>query len=469
MIDLIQKALEAKRESKPIEFKEYFDPTSNSDWCEIIKDIVAIANSGGGVILIGVDNAGKPCDTLPDAISHIDPADISNKIYKYTGSTDLTFEISEVKKEERNILAFAIQPATIPIVFIKPGTYDVGSGKQHSAFSVGTIYFRHGAKSEPGTTEDIRKVIEWRLETIRKTWIKGLRKVVQAPQGSQILTVLPSGRIDGSIRAVKDPKATPVFLTRDRKRSSGLLVHEEISEGIFEEINNVLDANNALSKGQQKFYLGEPVYYRIYAERQYVVPNDANIALLLDSAVFNFYSPALFWVLQLPINIVAKIYSGLFFQPKSPNIHHLLRMSILIGKTFSEWIYNKWHEKWKDHPQPPSFYYTFKRMLSYLDEEVDFRIIAARTTINGQFSIEGEVPISNMKLIENPDKASILLSSLCNRIFNGENSLRTIARQLDCLAYGLEINKQSPEISREIMNKIGDQEAGDLAITEDEN
>ena len=47
---LIEKAKAAKRESKYIEFKVSFDIDSTQDWCEIIKDIVAIANSGGGII-----------------------------------------------------------------------------------------------------------------------------------------------------------------------------------------------------------------------------------------------------------------------------------------------------------------------------------------------------------------------------------------------------------------------------------
>ena len=51
---LISKALNAKRESKYIEFKSEFNPDSPQDWCEIIKDIVALANTGGGVIIFGV-------------------------------------------------------------------------------------------------------------------------------------------------------------------------------------------------------------------------------------------------------------------------------------------------------------------------------------------------------------------------------------------------------------------------------
>jgi hypothetical protein len=42
MIDLIHKALHAKRESKQVEFKQSFNPTSPGEWCELIKDLVAI-------------------------------------------------------------------------------------------------------------------------------------------------------------------------------------------------------------------------------------------------------------------------------------------------------------------------------------------------------------------------------------------------------------------------------------------
>jgi predicted HTH transcriptional regulator len=55
----LEKAKNAKRESKYIEFKEKFDIREAQDWCEIIKDIIAVANSGGGWILIGVKRDGS--------------------------------------------------------------------------------------------------------------------------------------------------------------------------------------------------------------------------------------------------------------------------------------------------------------------------------------------------------------------------------------------------------------------------
>jgi predicted HTH transcriptional regulator len=78
MTDLITKALTAKRESKHVEFKQSFDPISPGEWCELIKDIAAIANSGGGIVVFGLDNLGVPTGGSLDAVAKLDPAEIAN-------------------------------------------------------------------------------------------------------------------------------------------------------------------------------------------------------------------------------------------------------------------------------------------------------------------------------------------------------------------------------------------------------
>ncbi len=105
--------------------------------------------------------------------------------------------------------AFLIGRVSIPMVFIKPGTYDIGGGKQKMAFGVGTIYFRHGAKSEPGNSNDIRNVIEKELDSIRKLWLDNIRKVVEAPPGSQV-QILPLQVVESAL-----PSATPIRIVDD--------------------------------------------------------------------------------------------------------------------------------------------------------------------------------------------------------------------------------------------------------------
>lgn len=469
MPDLVQRALTAKRESKYIEFKETFDPDSPADWCEVIKDIVAIANSGGGVIVFGLDSSGSPAGSSLERLAQVDPADFGNKISRYTGPVHLEFEIQEVKKKSKNLHALLVQAVSIPIIFQKPGTYDIGSGKQKTAFGVGTVYFRHGAKSEPGNSEDIRSVIERHLEFIRRSWIKGVRKVVQAPEGSQIIAVRPSGgsgagSLSPILRAVKDPRATPVLLTRDREKATGIFVHEEISEGIFDEINNVIDANRALARGQRHFFLGPPVYYRIYAERQHVKQGDDGMAVLLHSAICDLYAPALFWVLALPSEVVAAALSELYLRPRSPGIHSLIRMSVLLGSDFYEWLSDRWRRKWKGHTQPPSFYWGFEQLKSKI-ADTDPRVLSGRSSRSTTFTVKGQETVTASQLLENPQLASSLVSAACMGVFQGDKDLRSTARDLDYFAYGLQLREFGPRIGKAIIKLIGDREAGDIRET----
>jgi hypothetical protein len=173
-----------------------------------------MANSGGGVLIIGLDNRGQPTGFDPTPILELDEADVTNRIEKYTGVQFDSFTISEELKAGKQLAAILVEGVSIPIVFIKPGTYAVNEKKQKTAFSAGTVYFRHGAKSEPGNTNDLRKVIERQLESIRQSWLKGVRKVVKAPPGSQIYTfpagieVRESSSADArAIRIVDDPDA----------------------------------------------------------------------------------------------------------------------------------------------------------------------------------------------------------------------------------------------------------------------
>ena len=212
MSDVVEKGLRAKRESKYVDFKRSFNPADAGEWCELIKDIVAMANSGGGVILIGLDNGGVPSNADVSAFLDLDHATIVDKVKKYTGHPFGDIEIQEARKDGATVAAVEISAVKIPMVFENVGTYEVGPGKQKTAFSRGTIYFRHGAKSEPGTTDDIRKVIERQLEVIRSEWLDGVRKVVSAPQGSAVTVFSGEVRESDSpyasaIRFVDDPSA----------------------------------------------------------------------------------------------------------------------------------------------------------------------------------------------------------------------------------------------------------------------
>lgn len=224
MTTMLEKALSATQESKYIEFKGEWSTTSDHDWCEIIKDIVALANSGGGIMLIGVNSKGIPTGFDVHPLFQLDVSEITNKIFRYTSTNFGDFEINSHIKGSFQIASLLIGPAEIPIVFTKPGTYSIdGEKQQKTAFSKGTVYFRHGAKSEPAISDDLRMFVERKLSTIRKEWMHGVRRVVMAPHGSTISMIPRDVRQTNeqsafSIRIVDDINA-PAFHNIDPNKT----------------------------------------------------------------------------------------------------------------------------------------------------------------------------------------------------------------------------------------------------------
>lgn len=122
--------LRAKRESRRLDFKEAFDPSRTGDWCEIVKDLVAMANSGGGCLLFGVRDDGNAAETTVEVILALDPAQITDKVSKYTGVQFDGFEVREGQREGRKVAALLVRGAEFPLPFSKAGNYDRGDGKQ---------------------------------------------------------------------------------------------------------------------------------------------------------------------------------------------------------------------------------------------------------------------------------------------------------------------------------------------------
>jgi len=196
----------SESENAQLDFKSSFEA---SNWCELVKDIVAMANSNGGVIVFGVNDNGTHGSTDLTAVLSIDPATIVDKIKKYTGQHYAGFSVASGTRQGFPVAIISVAAVSMPMVFTAPGTYDIGGGKQKTAFSQGTVYFRHGAKSEPGTSDDLRETLERELDRIRSSWLAGIKKVVEAPAGS-VIAILPT-----NTEAVSPLDRLPLQLTND--------------------------------------------------------------------------------------------------------------------------------------------------------------------------------------------------------------------------------------------------------------
>ena len=197
-------------ESDLLDYKREFAPQKKAAfWAETIKDIVAFANTRGGILVFGVEDDKLLSATDNTKLFELDPSDLTNQIRKYTDSEFSDFKILSVEWDGAEIPAIVVKPVPTPLVFTRVGTYDIGDGKQNTAFSKGTVYFRHGAKSELATRADLEAVFQRQLEIVRTEWLGNIRKVIEAPVGT-LVVVTSTSEAASSVRITDDPSAPAV-------------------------------------------------------------------------------------------------------------------------------------------------------------------------------------------------------------------------------------------------------------------
>lgn len=253
-----------------------------------------------------------------------------------------------------------------------------------------------------------------------------------------------------SVFKLSKDATTSVSITRDKSLSHGLLVHEELSDGIFEEINNVIDANEKLRNGKLEFMLDENVYYRIYSERSHVTFNQEIFQILVNSTFHKFYAPSFFWISSLPASNIAKIIVQNLTNVKSPYINSLVRLVALLGQEGLTWLNIELTEMYKNMLQKPDFFYSFQKV--YLKKNAtDLKLRVLR--LPGTRLIQ--LPFSNKNvsldyLMTNKIECANELSKVCLSVFEGNKDNRSIARLLDYLSYGDIIIENSSEILKEL-------------------
>jgi hypothetical protein len=154
------------------------------------------------------------------------------------------FTIAEAVRDGAAVAIIQVPGTQRPILFEKPGTYSVSAGKQNSAFAVGTLYVRHGAKSEPANAGDLARILDRFLQSARKEWMDGVRKVVQAPMGSSV-SILPP-----AIRHSNEVGATPIRITEDPAAAEYRLVDPDVTHP-WRQKELIAEINSELPEGDR--------------------------------------------------------------------------------------------------------------------------------------------------------------------------------------------------------------------------
>lgn len=212
---LLARAAHAKRGSRAVAMAR--DLKSPRAQLELVRDIVALANAGGGVIV------AEPGESF-------DAAGLAQAIETYTDQPAPMLERAALSNADVERAALIVGAADVPIAFAKPGVWGE-NGSMRTVFGPGTLFFRHGGKSEPARRDDL---VRWRDRAVheaQRDWLSGIRKVVQAPAGHSVVVLPPSGVASAggvSVEAKISGRASASFVPRNAEeiwphRQQGLL------------------------------------------------------------------------------------------------------------------------------------------------------------------------------------------------------------------------------------------------------
>jgi hypothetical protein len=192
---LLAKAEAAKRSSKYVSFRNGDQPA------ELLRDVVALANVGGGVIVT----------TSPPDLSSV-----------------------------REQLAFD----DLELASIDKGTAIVVGAAGDAPLTVeDRAWFRHGSRTTPATREDLKRFMDRRLQEVRRRLIVDIKRVITAPAGSEIVAIERSENDAGEqvIRITTDEHA-PLFRAVDFD-----LTHPYRQKELIAEVNGRLPEERAIN------------------------------------------------------------------------------------------------------------------------------------------------------------------------------------------------------------------------------
>lgn len=441
-------------ESHYLEWKSHPPLGPNvSNWAKyrMVKSAIAFANFEGGFIVFGVDKRGKWTGVTRKELDHCDPAKIEELVNGCVFPEIPVLNYREFEHHGECYAVLHVPPSPqVPHVTVKQVQATQPSGTKSAVLKKYAVYSRFGAKSDLATPHRHQQIVSKRTKYLQAEYLKRIKEVpVPIP-----VPLRASGRSSGTTlrvaRITSDPCAPAVRLTRSATETAGTFIHEEISEGIFDEINNLLDANALLAGNRQVFLLGEPLYYRIYAERQHVESSTDYLGLLTRTALREIYGPSIFWLLRLPPKSTASAILAEINDARVPQMNGLVRVVTLLGETALEWLHNRLERRWRRYPQKPDYYWALERIMNRTAVK-DRRLLALRTTAQAAGPVlhsAKRIPIGDY--LESQDLAAKQLTAACLGVFEGNKKLRTPCRALDVLAYGQELGEISDRITKEL-------------------
>lgn len=207
-----------------VDFKEAFDPKSEKCWIDLATDCVAFANTNGGYIVLGVrdktwNQVGLDA-TVATGLS--DTKKVLEKVNRNLVPVLLGVRTRHFQIEEKHFVVIYV-PCSEDCTHIFESNLDwqPEPGKTLTRVSKGAIYVRRSASNQVLTSADFEALLQRRLQHFRRKVLDGVARVVNAPPGHDVVTIVQtSDATGGHAITVSDAPETSGLVGKPLKLAS---------------------------------------------------------------------------------------------------------------------------------------------------------------------------------------------------------------------------------------------------------
>lgn len=181
----------AREEAAELECKVTLDLDEARDRLHLVQEVAAMANSGGGRILVGVDDDGHDVGIPAALADKLDPATVGDLVDTFLNPDRLEVGVERRTLAGGGFIVEIVVPAVPdpPVVMARVGNYTDDRKRQRTLFPQHAVYVRRTTRAEPARRADFQR---WRRDAVdntRREILERLAMVVEAPPDSEVRIV----------------------------------------------------------------------------------------------------------------------------------------------------------------------------------------------------------------------------------------------------------------------------------------
>jgi hypothetical protein len=204
-------------ESRHLEAKARFDGSPRAK-LQLVKEIVAFANTDGGSVTIGLDDDGNVVGVDEATISRLDPARVADLLKANTAPETIEVDVRLHREGGKVVIYLTVTKFDRPpLVMAKDGNRADDKGGQVSEFREGDIYVRVGTKAQRASRKHFERWTEAAVEEERNRWRSNIEVLRNLGPGDSVQPVIAGEPLDG-------PAALIDRATREWKRDRAKLL-----------------------------------------------------------------------------------------------------------------------------------------------------------------------------------------------------------------------------------------------------